>query len=98
MCVEHGARATLLDDAYVKQTLVRRLAGISVNDASILIDREHLLRHQLTLIDPTRAHRQSERLPLDHRTQIPTRPQQPSARMKSLRNHRHPRRKLREVF
>src|ERR1051325_1492833 len=95
--MEHRARATFLDDAYVKQALVRRLARIVVNDTSILIDREHLVRFQLTLIDTTRTHRQSERLTLDHRTQIPTRPQQPPPRIKPIRDHRHPRRKLREV-
>src|ERR1051325_9346489 len=72
-------------------------ARIVDNDTSILIDREHLVRFQLTLIDTTRTHRQSERLTLDHRTQIPTRPQQPPARIKPLPNPRHPRRKLREV-
>ena len=41
---------------------------------------------KFTLIHPTRAHRQLQRLTLDHRTQIPTRPQQPPTRMKPPRH------------
>jgi hypothetical protein len=56
------------------------------HEPSIFVNREYLVGAQLTLIDPTRTHRNPERLPLDHHTQIPTRPQQPPTRMKPLRN------------
>jgi hypothetical protein len=96
--VQHRTGAALLHNAYVEQTLVGWLTKILVHDASILIDREHLIRRKLTFIATTRTHREPERLTLDHRTQIPTRPKQPPAPMKALRSRREVRRKFREVL
>src|SRR6185369_5153377 len=97
MSMQHRPCATFFHDAYVQQRLVRRLTTILAHDASILIDRQHLLRPELTLIDPTRTHRNPQRLTLDHRTQIPPRPQQPPTPMKPPRHRRQPRCNLRDV-
>jgi hypothetical protein len=85
MRVQHRSGTAFFYNLYVEQRLVRRLTSILVHDASIFINRQNLLRPQFTLINPTRTHRDSERLPLDHGTKIPTRPQQPPTRMKPLR-------------
>jgi hypothetical protein len=53
------------------------------HDSRILVDREELIRREFTLIDPTGTHRDPQRLTLDHRTQIPTSPEQPPAPMKT---------------
>src|SRR5215211_6238531 len=98
MCMQNRARATLFYDPYVQQRLVGRLTTVLADDASILINRQYLLRSELTLVDPTRTHRDPQRLTLDHRAKIPTRPQQPPARMKPLRHRRQLRGNLRDAL
>src|SRR5829696_1010755 len=51
----------------------------------MLIDRQQLICAELALVDTARTHCKLKRLTLDHRTQIPTRAQQPTPRVKALR-------------
>jgi hypothetical protein len=83
MRVQHRAGAALLYDPYMEQTFIGRFTTMLAHDSRILVDREELIRREFTLIDPTRTHRDPQRLTLDHRTQIPTSPEQPPAPMKT---------------
>ena len=84
MRVEHRARAALFHDADMQQALVGRFGVVTAHESCILIDRKHLLRREFTFVDSAWTHRKSQRLALDHCTQISARPQQPAARVKLL--------------
>src|ERR1051325_11916266 len=97
MSVQHCACTALLYHSNMQQALIRRFAMMTTHHSRILIDRKHLVWREFAFIDTTRAHCQSQRITLHHRTQVTARAEQPTTRVKALRYRCEAGRKLRKA-